>query len=146
MRFRKLRITWTVLCGIACVLLCLLWVRSNLLRDYFWANSSRSMLGITSMHGGILFQISFGPTDLGPNPEYVGIFSESNDDWLPYWETVAGTSKLGFELTRFPNEFVLPDWFVVTVILILAALPWIRWRFTTRSLLVAITAVAVVLG
>jgi len=28
MRFRKLRITWTVLCGIACVLLIVLWARS----------------------------------------------------------------------------------------------------------------------
>jgi hypothetical protein len=28
MRFRKLRITWTVFCGIAVLLLCVLWVRS----------------------------------------------------------------------------------------------------------------------
>jgi hypothetical protein len=25
MKFRKLRITWTICCGIACVLLCVLW-------------------------------------------------------------------------------------------------------------------------
>ena len=28
MRFRKLRIAWSVACGIACVLLIVLWVRS----------------------------------------------------------------------------------------------------------------------
>ena len=28
MRFRKLRIAWSVVCGIACVLLIVLWVRS----------------------------------------------------------------------------------------------------------------------
>ena len=28
MRFRKLRIAWSVVCGVACVLLIVLWVRS----------------------------------------------------------------------------------------------------------------------
>ena len=32
MRFRKLRIAWSVVCGIACVLLIVLWVRS-----YWWS-------------------------------------------------------------------------------------------------------------
>jgi hypothetical protein len=32
MRFRKLRIAWAVACGIACVLLVVLWVRS------YWRN------------------------------------------------------------------------------------------------------------
>src|SRR6476620_7609681 len=32
MRFRKLRIAWSVMCGIACVLLIVLWVRS-----YWWS-------------------------------------------------------------------------------------------------------------
>ncbi len=31
MRFRKLRIAWSVVCGLACVLLIVLWVRS-----YWW--------------------------------------------------------------------------------------------------------------
>ena len=35
MRFRKLRIAWSVVCGIACVLLIALWVRS-----YWWAMTS----------------------------------------------------------------------------------------------------------
>src|SRR5712671_2831573 len=35
MRFRKLRIAWSVACGIACVLLIVLWVRS-----YWWFDSA----------------------------------------------------------------------------------------------------------
>jgi uncharacterized SAM-binding protein YcdF (DUF218 family) len=33
MRYRKLRIAWSVVCGIACVLLVVLWVRSQSLYD-----------------------------------------------------------------------------------------------------------------
>ena len=34
MRFRKLRIAWSVMCGIACVLLIVLWVRSYWWQDF----------------------------------------------------------------------------------------------------------------
>jgi hypothetical protein len=40
----------------------------------------------------------------------------------------------------------LPHWTLALVPVGLAVAPWLRWRFTTRTLLIAITAVAVVLG
>src|SRR4051794_30713435 len=52
MIFRKLRIAWSVGCGIACVLLMLLWVRS-----YWWgeqthyATLSKTYYGIRSDYG-----------------------------------------------------------------------------------------------
>ena len=45
MRYRKLRITWTVFCGIACVLLLALWARS-----YWWMDN----------FGGHVLTYSFG--------------------------------------------------------------------------------------
>jgi hypothetical protein len=40
MRYRKLRIAWSVGCAIACVLLCVLWVRSYYHADKIWRINS----------------------------------------------------------------------------------------------------------
>jgi hypothetical protein len=39
-----------------------------------------------------------------------------------------------------------PDWFVLVILVIASAVPWLRLRFTVRTLLIATTLVAVVLG
>src|SRR4051812_24381488 len=45
MRFRKLRIAWSVGCGLACVLLIALWVRSaNSFDDFGWGISAQGKL------------------------------------------------------------------------------------------------------
>jgi hypothetical protein len=46
------------------------------------------------------------------------------------------------------NEGVLslPYWFVIAMSAALATVPWLRWRFTLRTLLIATTLVAVMLG
>jgi hypothetical protein len=41
---------------------------------------------------------------------------------------------------------VIPYWFIGTAILAFGAVPWLRWRFTLRTLLVATTLVAAGLG
>jgi hypothetical protein len=41
---------------------------------------------------------------------------------------------------------VVPDWFSVLVTATLVAAPWLRWRFSLRTLLIATTLVTVVLG
>jgi hypothetical protein len=57
---------------------------------------------------------------------------------------------LGFYLERTPRLLRLdvPFWFIVLISLALAAAPWLRtrWRFSLRTLLLATTLVAVVLG
>src|SRR5262245_26932319 len=40
MKFRKLRIAWSIFCGIACVLLIVLWVRSYTWWDEFYTPTS----------------------------------------------------------------------------------------------------------
>jgi hypothetical protein len=39
-----------------------------------------------------------------------------------------------------------PHWFATVVVAGLGALPWFRWRFSLRALLIAITLVAAGLG
>jgi hypothetical protein len=54
MRFRKLRIVWSIGCGIFCVLLIVLWVRS-----YWWVNqaqytiSNKEAFAVVTSSGGI---------------------------------------------------------------------------------------------
>jgi hypothetical protein len=45
--------------------------------------------------------------------------------------------------------FFVPDWLVLVLVTMVGILPWydqVRWRFSLRTLLIAITLVAVVLG
>jgi hypothetical protein len=46
------------------------------------------------------------------------------------------------------NAFAIPQWLLVLSVLLLAAAPWLRCsaRFSLRTLLIATTLVAVVLG
>jgi hypothetical protein len=57
-------------------------------------------------------------------------------------------TTLGFYITSGWSRFglVLPHWFPVLLTALLATVPWLRWRFSLRTLLIAITLVAVGLG
>ena len=59
-------------------------------------------------------------------------------------------SYAGFYFIHSSNEFslYLPDWFLVPLLILFAAAPWMGWsnRFSLRTLLIATTLVAVVLG
>jgi hypothetical protein len=50
---------------------------------------------------------------------------------------------------RFEHfSFIAPYWFLILLTAAIAAAPWLRWpkRFSLRTLLIATTLVAVVLG
>ena len=60
-------------------------------------------------------------------------------------------SAMGFAVFRDPirgRYLTVPNWFLVSLIGSLAAVPWIKWskRFSLRTLLIATTLVAVLLG
>jgi hypothetical protein len=145
MKYRKLRIAFSAGCGVVCLLLIALWVRSYVLLDHFIVPlHGRSTTEIYSERGTMLcfyFQVSDYrwhydaarlPTD-APRP-------------------VLKSRKLpGFAWTRTsPIEAVviIPFWFPLVTMASLAAATWIRWsrRFSLRTLLIATTLVAVVLG
>jgi hypothetical protein len=139
MRFRKLRIAWSVSCGLGCVLLVVLWVRSYWWIDVFtFPQSSQGALGI----GSINARIMFGGTD---------------DETFPLWEWLVEPNRQSakllpwFEVSTRSAAFEIyaPDWLVAILTISLAVLPWIRqlsWRFSLRTLLIATTLVAVMLG
>ena len=137
MRFRKLRIAWSVVWGLAAVLLIALWVRSYQTCD---RTSMTSHLFGVSTEGAFIvawtddlrYQRFFmtlmnypSRTSIEPQKGFLGFLSDWHSD-LWYVQT--------------------PYWFLVALGVILAAAPWLPRRFTLRTLLIATTLVAVLLG
>jgi hypothetical protein len=141
MRFRKLRIAWSVTWGIAAVLLCVLWVRS-----YWW---------IDSMHIKLPDQRYFNSHSIRGSTQWVFFHSyppefhiellesELVSTWLEGMDPV-GDELFHFKFTRMRVH--LPHWALIVAFGAQATVPWIPWRFSLRTLLIATTLVAVVLG
>jgi hypothetical protein len=136
MRFRKLRIAFSILCGIATVLLAVLWVRSQHTWDSINGPLSGKMLVVTSRNGGI----AVGWAKSSISKWHVRHSKEPNSVREGY------SYALGFGISTTIPAVFMPYWFVVLIVATVATLPWIHWRFTLRSLLIATTLVAVVLG
>ena len=139
-RFRKLRIAFSALCGIISLLLIALWVRSYWHCDRFsmqWGNASH-ILGAVSTRG--LLAIGEGDATT-PLKERFAISSTSAR------ATNLETNDIGFRGKRFGVGdwfLTMPYWFPVLLLVVSAALPWNR--FSLRTLLIAMTLVAALLG
>jgi hypothetical protein len=158
MRFRKLRIAWSVAWGMVAVLLCVLWVRSYQIQDDVWVEYSGPTAGQTgntfvhllSLHGRLIavprHNFSTTPWRLGHN----GVVHFSMD-----FQDNAGRSPslLSPQILRWSQysrtEFHIPYWCFIVTFGVVSVIPWVRrigWRFSLRTLLIATTLVAVVLG
>ena len=151
MRFRKLRIAWSVLWGLLAVLLLVLWMRSyhygthyqHLLSTTHWVTSDTRV--------GRVY-ISWRAGD--PKNLRQGLFVEEIDDetraTLERMHSQNDTLGFAFHHHAFPAADVravtLPYWFLVLLTATLAPLPWLPWKFSLCTLLIATTLVAVVLG
>jgi hypothetical protein len=141
MRYRKLRIAFSIACGIACVLLVVLWMRS-------WAIQSP---GVSWYGDAWKYQV--------PGKRYFKMFSNRGAIRLSTASFVGGWSAqvleesrtvLGFGVLKGQTSLYaqIPHWFLVSLAAIGAAVPWIPWskRFSLRTLLIAMTLVAAGLG
>jgi hypothetical protein len=148
MRFRKLRIAWSVVCGLLAVLLIVMCARSYWWRDSFYRDPMptsdgelRDCIGIISFHGNVIFTKYADPFS---DADGWGIENARIDENL---EIPATT--LGFALRRDTDGFSIsmPYWlfFVLVGAIVLLSLGGIR-RFSLRTLLIALTMIAVVLG
>jgi len=150
MKYRKLRIAWSVVWGIAAVLLVVLWVRS-----YWWSDE---IIGETQTcypyAGSQIGYLVFGM------PSRHILEHADNADWTLHSypvRTPVGNEKPkpliqrvipAFLVPKYPG-FILPYWFVVLAALTFTVGPWTRqlhFRFTLRTLLIVTTIVAIVLG
>ena len=136
MRFRKLRIAWSVACGIVCLLLIALWVRS-----YWWIDNSLVLQNpaIVSLRGKLLvatrLEVVRGPDDTSTS------FDHRN--WLIH----GYSNRLSDIKVENVNAIAtLPIWIPTALFATFGAAAWFRWRFSLRTLLIVTTLVAVVLG
>ncbi len=147
MRFRKLRIAWSVVWGIACVLLIVLWVRSYTGGDVVCfggvrlAKAQRLWISTRGRIESITTFVTWVTDDEGrwfwTTPLQLDLFQPETPKYSfagIYWYT-----------DPIP-AILISDWLVLFVLGVGAAAAWIRWRFSLRTLLVATTLVAVVLG
>jgi hypothetical protein len=153
MRFRKLRIAWSVFWGVAAVLLIVLWVHSYWYQDYIRGNLSRSWSACwLSFRGWVELDLIWEDMT-GSDPSRV-VRSEVN--FCRVEEATPATSPERHwrwaSNTRNPwmtnRQLIMPIWCPLLASAAAAMLPWVRWskRFTLRTLLIATTLVAVILG
>ncbi len=139
-----LRIIWTTFCGIACVLLIALWVRSYWRTDIiFRVNKSRVLTTLGSSSGStylIRMDRSGGPALVAVH-ETQG-WKHSSD------EPVKPPKNFEWASTAKQSTIRAPIWFLVILLAFATALPWFgrARRFSLRTLLIATTLIALALG
>jgi hypothetical protein len=105
-----------------------------------YAISGRSDLTIEFYHGQIALILS---PQLPPNtlPLFLPDYPVQNENRLP---GIAGFASL--PVPGIGNVTMAPVWFASLLAIAAGATPWLRWRFSLRTLLIATTLVAVGLG
>jgi hypothetical protein len=145
MRYRKLRIAWSVAWGVVCALLVVLWVRSSHHAESIYIPVAGSYeFSCYSEYGSVQFDI----IDYG-----TGEFALDSEEIEPMGYVPPGQGfwwYLGFAVDSWPGGSVvmLPYWLICGVSVCIVIAPWIRLsnRFSLRTLLIATTLVAVMLG
>ena len=147
MRFRKLRIAWSVGWGIAAVLLCVLWVRSYSKSEAVWRVT-------WTPPPATLLHTRFASNSGALSWAYEnGMYSLSLQ--------VAERDRWHYQIHKaakfIPNKFQghysktrilvsIPHWFAVSLCFALCVALRFRWKFSLRTLLIVTTLVAVGLG
>jgi hypothetical protein len=149
---RYLRIAFSATCLVACMLLIALWVRSYIRTEYverfvnvnrLYATGIREQ--ILNLPGNLVF-VDESVTSTSINYEPPG--------WKYYaYEGVRSEEvefRWRFTLPSSPQHRLVPvpHYLAVLAIGVAGVAPWMRWskRFSIRTLLIATTLVAVVLG
>jgi hypothetical protein len=145
-RFKKQRIAISAASGIACVLLHALWARSYWRVDIIDAHNEHVQAEWGSVRGEMAVGVEpYVAPFHGPRPMW------QYESYAPnYKEKFPESSILGFGLVHIQNErgIWFPHWALLLAMATVAASPWIRWakRFCLRTLLIATTLIALLLG
>jgi membrane protein DedA with SNARE-associated domain len=149
---RRVKIAASVFFAVLTVALCVFWVRSyscvTNIQEKLWGSR---IIQCTSVAGSLVIAVF----PITPGEKYVraiGIFTQhKREKGFESW--VSHLPPRQFEIDRRPYQAQdcvrFPHWFAVLVVAATAfgfALPWPSFRFSLRTMLIATTLVAVVLG
>jgi hypothetical protein len=132
---RALRITWTAFWGIAAVVLIALWARSYWFYDYVNYRHSGGWSG----RGTICLVTDSSGTSSTWSPVTIRFAEMDQPKWRKFALPVTWTHHPGYLATW------IAYWFGTLVAATIAIIPWIRWRFSVRTLLTVTTMLAVLL-
>jgi hypothetical protein len=138
-KLHKLRIAFSASFGIVCLMLIVLWVRSYGVCEIV-SHGSNEAITIGSNNGTVYIARSvLLPLPWGASPP---------SDWkFPTTDVQLDKPTLfAWSSNRRASIFYLPFWLLVIGAAALSAMPWLSSRFSLRTLLIATTVVAVVLG
>ena len=148
MKYRNLRIAWSVGWGLLCLLLIALWVRSYWHEELIAIPVGASRLtGIGYVHGTVtaFWAVESTATMNGPIIQSFPSGPQSRFERSPRYR-----GKLGFGVAYDPLFIVMgvPIWFCTMLTALLVTLPWmgLTGRFRLRTLLIVMTVVAGLLG
>jgi hypothetical protein len=137
---RNLRIAWTLFCGLLCVLLVVLWVRSYWICDSLRLPASETEVNFHSLKGTIstsVYRISMRPARGW----------EWGSQYISQMMPVLGPGRSWYYRSDGPGtNLAFPHRFLILIAALFAAAPWIRWRFTLRTMLFATTIIAALLS
>jgi hypothetical protein len=146
---RYLRIAFSVACLIACVLLIALWVRSYYYLDKFTMPISPCCgVDLGSINGQVRCSLDELNASIPVQSADWGLQSDDAKSNYAQSEVEDATWELIYDRIDYWT-MVGPHWFLVLLCATFAATPWmnkLKWRFSVRTLLIATTLVAVVLG
>jgi hypothetical protein len=146
---RALRIAWTAFWGLAAILLITLWVRSYTTPDVLQGPlTSAKYFNVACVDGDLGLSIMEGITG------YATLHFDSIPTLVSepsFFAHPQNFTRGGFKYLKQGGFLfvVAPFWFPVLIVAALAASPWrrrISWRFSLRTLLIAMTLIAVGLG
>jgi hypothetical protein len=146
MKHRNLRLAWSVAWGLVALLLVVLWVRSYWWETYLHVNRATSGRVYVEGQCGEVF---IGISEQSDRPSWIDYGTGELKGGLRNFDyTVLGFYFGGDEMFQGLFIIVVPFWFLTCAFAAASAIPWIRWskRFSLRTLLIATTLVAVVLG
>ena len=146
---RGLRIAVSAVFGMLCVLLIFLWVRSYSWTDDLWVRVPNS--GMATEFVSLGGQVGVVITPSAKRSPWIRETKPVPDNLRSMWNVLLPRRNvLGFMFAWKANTIGigLPNWFVILTGGTLATAPWIHWgkRFSLRTLLIATTLIAALLG
>jgi hypothetical protein len=142
MRFRKLRIAWSVAWGVVAVLVCAAWVQSYLKYTSVEVLVTPAFrYSLHSVHGTLALDRwyrTFSASEFMPRYQESDMLRLATNAGLKIERSPAG----GIDAAR------VSYWLLNLTVIVIAAIPWLPWssRFSLRTLLLATTLVAIGLG
>ena len=145
---RFLRIAVSAVWGILCVLLICLWVRSYWKCDIVSRVNNSGRLTTIGSNSGYVYLIRMQFPKFRGQPNGGPGWGSSPHGWRIGGgrEATNIPAVYKWKSTPMQTQITVPYRYFVPLLAVFAALPWLRWKFSLRTLLIATTAIAVVLG